>query len=969
MLPFISIQVQGVNVKALVDTGCEQSVVQERLARELKLVPRGPVRQVLMLNGQTTTCKGEATIAVKIGSHQSMSVQCMVAQELVGGCKVILGMDVISKLGGVTVSNTRDVVFNALTPKAVGLLSSSNKLPDTTDSKQQTIDIDDQDFSAHFDGWQWTVKWKWKDGEPMLKNMCAEYAVADNMREEYDKQVQQWIGNGWLQPYDKTIHGQVTGLIPLLAARQPNKPTKVRPVMDYSKELNDYISNHPGLDTAVCQEKLREWRKLGGNACVLDLQKAYLQLHVDVSLQRFQAVRYCGKTYVMTRMGFGLNVAPKIMTKILSKVLSLDRGVDAGTDHYIDDIWVNESVVSVDVVREHLYKFGLVTKEPVALTEARVLGLKVTRDEFGNHQWARDTSIPEVGNNVSKRELFSICGKLLGHYPVAGWLRVACSYVKRLAEVGSWDNAIPGSTVTMLHEMVNRVLANDPVQGEWSVSDTKRCKVWCDASSIAVGASIEVEGHIVEDAAWLRKVDDSMHINVAELEAVIKGLNLAIKWGMIETTIITDSVTVYNWVKSVITDSHRPKVNGMCEMIVKRRLGVIGELMTTYNIELSVSLVKSACNKADALTRVDRKWLKRNQPTIAAVGQPIDVKAAVKSMHEMHHLGVGSTLYLAKQRFGPDIERGIVENVVKECLVCRRVDPAPASWDKGTLAVDKVWHRLAVDITHMNNIPYLSIIDCGPSRFAIWIKLRDETASSVGTHLQRVFSERGPPVELLSDNGPCFKSTQLSTMLKRWNVRQVFSCAYRPTGNGIVERNHRTIKRMAARSGNSIQEMVFWYNNTPNADGTVPSQEVYSYNVRNPDVQVEADDSDNLANSYRVGDVVYVKPVGAKCTTEWLGGKVTGVVSDTAVEVNGINRHVADLRLAYRRGNSDCNGPTLSSDSTSDEVNFVELEFGNASSSVTDSGGSNDDESCSVDPGRPVRERRPPERFGESYTF
>ena len=369
-------------MKALIDTGCEQSVIQEELARELKLFSRGPVRQVLMLNGQTTTSKGETRITVKIGSHQSISVQCMIAQKLVGGCRVILGMDVICKLGGVTVSNAHDVVFHALKPKTVGLLSSSEEPVISANLSQQTLEIDDQDFSAHFDGRKWNVKWKWKDNEPELKNMCGEYTVANNMRKEYDEQVQQWIANGWLQPHDSTIHGQITGLIPLMAACQPNKPTKVRPVMDYSKELNDYVSCHPGIDTAVCQEKLREWRKLGSNACVLDLKKAYLQLHVDVSLQRFQAVKYCGKTYVMTRMGFGLNVAPKIMTKILSKVLSLDRGVAAGTGHYIDDIWVNESVVSVDVVREHLLKFGLVTKEPVTLTEARVLGLKVTKDKL-----------------------------------------------------------------------------------------------------------------------------------------------------------------------------------------------------------------------------------------------------------------------------------------------------------------------------------------------------------------------------------------------------------------------------------------------------------------------------------------------------------------------------------------------------------------------------------------------------------
>ena len=42
---------------------------------------------------------------------------------------------------------------------------------------------------------------------------------------------------------------------------------------------------------------------------------------------------------------------------------------------------------------------------------------------------------------------------------------------------------------------------------------------------------MEVGGTIVEDATWLRKTTDYNHVNVAELEAVLKGVNLALWWG------------------------------------------------------------------------------------------------------------------------------------------------------------------------------------------------------------------------------------------------------------------------------------------------------------------------------------------------------------------------------------------------------------------------------------------------------
>ena len=52
---------------------------------------------------------------------------------------------------------------------------------------------------------------------------------------------------------------------------------------------------------------------------------------------------------------------------------------------------------------------------------------------------------------------------------------------------------------------------------------------------------------VVKDALWLRKKDDGTHINVAELDAGIKGVNLALKWWSKKATLATDSATVHSW--------------------------------------------------------------------------------------------------------------------------------------------------------------------------------------------------------------------------------------------------------------------------------------------------------------------------------------------------------------------------------------------------------------------------------------
>ena len=50
--------------------------------------------------------------------------------------------------------------------------------------------------------------------------------------------------------------------------------------------------------------------KDGTDYDILDVSKAYLQVRVAPHLLRYQTVVWQGKVYVMTRMGFGLSVAP-----------------------------------------------------------------------------------------------------------------------------------------------------------------------------------------------------------------------------------------------------------------------------------------------------------------------------------------------------------------------------------------------------------------------------------------------------------------------------------------------------------------------------------------------------------------------------------------------------------------------------------------------------------------------------------
>ena len=52
-----------------------------------------------------------------------------------------------------------------------------------------------------------------------------------------------------------------------------------------------------------------------------------------------------------------------------------------------------------------------------------------------------------------------------------------------------------------------------------------------DVSKIAYGVPLERVDEVIEEGTWLRKADIGPHVNLAELNVVIKGVNLSMKWG------------------------------------------------------------------------------------------------------------------------------------------------------------------------------------------------------------------------------------------------------------------------------------------------------------------------------------------------------------------------------------------------------------------------------------------------------
>ena len=83
-----------------------------------------------------------------------------------------------------------------------------------------------------------------------------------------------------------------------------------------------------------------------------------------------------------------------------------------------------------------------------------------------------------------------------------------------------------------------------------------------------MGVALEANGAIVEDACWLWPENNARHINLAELDATLKRVNLALQWQARVLHIIADSVCTHRWITETLTEKARPITKASSEMLI-----------------------------------------------------------------------------------------------------------------------------------------------------------------------------------------------------------------------------------------------------------------------------------------------------------------------------------------------------------------------------------------------------------------
>ena len=271
------------------------------------------------------------------------------------------------------------------------------------------------------------------------------------MRQNYKRQRKQYLKR-WRGGSRRGL-GTLEG--GFMAVVQPTK-NKIKPVFDF-RLLNKHVSCHTGREFIdVFGETLRRWRQNNAVSIIGDLKSAYQ--HIASHLRNYELVRCKERTYCPTQLGFGLNVTPKIMAAILKIVLKREKDVRDAADSFIDDILVDQTEVPVQRVLEQLERLSLTAKCTEMLDGGEALGLRLNEAVSGELKFRRGNTLPEV----VEEEINS--GKLIGYYPVTGWLWTTCSYMKRKAEGTHWKDKVCERTTAVVREIFEEVKKEDPMQ-------------------------------------------------------------------------------------------------------------------------------------------------------------------------------------------------------------------------------------------------------------------------------------------------------------------------------------------------------------------------------------------------------------------------------------------------------------------------------------------------------------------------
>ncbi|KAA0066738.1 DNA/RNA polymerases superfamily protein [Cucumis melo var. makuwa] len=277
---------------------------------------------------------------------------------------------------------------------------------------------------------------------------------------------------------------------------------------------------------------------------------------------------------------------------------------------------------------------------------------------------------------------------------------------------------------------------------------------------------------------------------------------------------------------------------------------IVGRQLEDRNLQKMLAKAKQG-PKAEFELRTDRAIVKQGRLCVLNISE---LKGAIleeahNSAYAMHPGSTKMYRTLKKTYWWPGMKREIAE-YVDRCLICQQVKPVRQR--PGGL---------------LNPLPVPEWKLTKTARF-IPIKATSTLDQLAKLYVDRIVSQYGVPVSIISDRDPRFTSKFWSNVQKAMGTKLKFSTAFHPQTDGQSERTIQTLEDMLKAcvlqfKGNwdtHLSLMEFAYNNSYQSSiGMTPFEALYGRPCRTPDRQKSYADKRRRDLEFQIGEQVFLK--------------------------------------------------------------------------------------------------------------
>ncbi|KAG0436847.1 Retrovirus-related Pol polyprotein from transposon 17.6 [Dictyocoela muelleri] len=524
----------------------------------------------------------------------------------------------------------------------------------------------------------------------------------------------------------------------------------------------------------------------------IDLNKGYYQIPMKESDIEKTGFTLMNRSYVFLRMPFGLTNAPRTFQYAMTKIFSDLEYVKI----YLDDILVHsksleDHFLHLKNVFQRIKSFGMSVnfeKSNFGLEEIKYLGFVINK--YGVK--ANTTAISDLKLRTPKTR--KQLEKLIGFF---NWFRpfVFNLSLKLAPLYDKLKKAKQKFTLTAQDEdKINEIISEIKMQQVLSHPNLNQSfNLKCDASDIGVGATLTQGNNIV--GIFSKKFSKSEY-NYTVYEKEAFAILLALQHF---------KPLIYNSKIIIFTDNKNNIYNGD----LNKRMTRWKMLMEEFDYELNY--IKGDKNfEADLLSRnlsVNTITTKKASLTAQKTHekQLNTIYNTLLTLHEKlghpGHYTLSKTLsnYINTKKYNK-----LIKEICSNCIKCNqeKIFTNKYCHTNWTTEIPEIRETLCIDIkgpiktshyntTVKNSYFHILLMTDWFSRYTEIKIIYDATSATITTALkQKWFSLYGTPSRILTDNGRQFISTTFENFINDNKIQHIFSGAYNPSGNSIVERRN-----------------------------------------------------------------------------------------------------------------------------------------------------------------------------------